>query len=144
MELPCGPVAETVCSRGSGWGSIPGRAAGSHMPQLGVHRQQLKVPYATTKIEGSACCEDPVQPNKCVFFFLKRISVRMGWNEKYEKKIQTPLHCMLTESPLLKNYSIAQTFPGHEMMIVTLFKNQILNVEFCAYLWLQRREVGQK
>ena len=78
------------------------------------------------------------------FFFLKRISVRMGWNEKYEKKIQTPLHCMLTESPLLKNYSIAQTFPGHEMMIVTLFKNQILNVEFCAYLWLQRREVGQK
>lgn len=47
-----------------------------------------------------------------------------GWEKKY-KKIQTPLHCMLMESPLLKNYSIAQTFPGHEMMTVTTFKNQI-------------------
>ena len=44
---PCAPDA-------GGLGSIPVQGTGSHMPQLGVHPQQLKMPYATTKIEDSA------------------------------------------------------------------------------------------
>lgn len=36
-----------------------------------------------------------------------------GWKQKY-RKIQTTLNCMVTESPHMKNYSIAQTFPRHK------------------------------
>lgn len=44
-----------------------------------------------------------------------------------------------------ENYSIAQTFPGHEMMIVTIFKNQILNVGILQILLMvSKEEVKQK
>ena len=48
---------------------------------------------------------------------------------------------MVIESPLVKNCRIAQTFPGHEMMTVVLFKNQLRNFGFRTYIWLQRRKV---
>lgn len=48
---------------------------------------------------------------------------------------------MVIESPLVKNCRIAQTFPGHEMMMVVLFKNQLRNFGFRTYIWLQRRKV---
>ena len=53
-----------------GPGLIPGQEIGSHMMQLRVHLPQLKIPQAAVKTKGSLCCnEDPVQPNKYVFFF---------------------------------------------------------------------------
>ena len=56
-----------------GPGLIPGQEIGSHMIQLRVHAPQPKIPQAAMKTEVSMCCnEDPVQPNKYFFFFLKR------------------------------------------------------------------------
>ena len=46
-------------------GSIPGQGTRSHMPQLRVHKQQLKIPCAATKIKDPVYFnKDLVQPKK--------------------------------------------------------------------------------
>ena len=56
--VPGDPVAKTPSSQwvvgvGSGWGLIPGEGIRPHMPQLRVHKVQLKIPHAETKTQSS-------------------------------------------------------------------------------------------
>ena len=52
-DLPGGPVAKTPHSRCRVLGSIPGQGSRSHMPQLSIHKLQLKIPRAATKTQRS-------------------------------------------------------------------------------------------
>lgn len=55
----------------------------------------------------------------------------MGWKQKYRKR---------NSSPVLKNHSIPQTFPGHEMTIVIIFKNHFKNIGFFFNLPMVSKE----
>ena len=45
-DFPGGPVARTPVPNAGGLDSIPGQGTGSHMPQLGVLRLQLRAGIA--------------------------------------------------------------------------------------------------
>ena len=48
-DFPGGPVAKTPHYQRRGPGLIPGQGTRSYMPQLSVHRLQLKISCATAK-----------------------------------------------------------------------------------------------
>ena len=54
-DFPSGPMAKTLVPTQGPRGLIPGQETRSHMPQLRVHKQQLKIPHEAMKIKGPEC-----------------------------------------------------------------------------------------
>ena len=53
QDFPGGPIDKTPCFQCRGPGSIPGQGTRSHMLQLRVRTQQLKIPSAATRTRHS-------------------------------------------------------------------------------------------
>ena len=67
VGLPCDQGLRLHAPNAGGQGLIPGQGTSSHMLQLRVCMQELKIPRAARKMEDPECHNhDPVQPSKCI------------------------------------------------------------------------------